>query len=166
MIIESGDDHSRDSQKIFADQRTPIGWFSDASIGIANMQNGTFEDTVDRHPELNPDGRDTDELWRDTQSNGNLSIRAAAFALADLISWTSDRRRGTGEAYSQEQIAAIGYNVGPKMALDIATGHYAFFNDKPLNTSMGPQATNYLDGYNGWWTTADEMICGERVLEC
>jgi hypothetical protein len=108
-------------------------------------------------------------LWRTSVNNEVLSIQAAAYHLRDLIDLQPERS-GTGRAYTQEQLAAIGYNVGRGFMIEIANGAYPSnhpTSDGRPGPPMGPAARAYLIGFDDHWKrTANAWICVEGVIVC
>ena len=163
LVIESEDDRSRDSDAAYFDRFIP-DFIRKASIGMANMQQGTFIETVENNPHAFSRNLPPEHLWRASADDHVLSIRAAAFHLRDLID-RQPTRSGTGTAYSQEQLAAIGYNVGEDFMIEIAAGTYP--STYGTSAPMGKEAQRYLNVFNDHWgRTAGHWICVEAVLEC
>jgi hypothetical protein len=140
---------------------------------MANMQQGIFVSTVENHPSafgLDPMTGEPlrwslppEHQWRASADDHLLSIRVAAYHLRDLIDM-QPTRSGTGAAYTQEQLAAIGYNVGAQFMIEIANGTYPFRYD--TSAPMGREAQHYLNGFDHHWNTASTWICVEGVLVC
>jgi hypothetical protein len=172
LIVESGNDRSDDRRNAYWDEFIP-DVIREASVGIANMQTDTFIITVENHPDAfgqDPDtgkpmqgGFGANYLWELSADDEVLSIRVAAYHLRDLMD-AQPARSGTGAAYTQEQLAAIGYHVGESFMVEIAEGSYP----SKHNTSapMGDAAQDYLTGYDYWRRNATTWICVEGVLVC
>jgi hypothetical protein len=158
LIFESIGDRSGDAWK--ADLPSFVGT---PTIGMANMNEPVFTSTVEKHPILNPTGGDVEDLWDTTVTDNRLSIRAAAYHLRDLMD-AQRTRKGSGLAYSSEELAAIGYNAGVDMMNYIATGRYSEVHHRP--GPMGPMAAHYLGGVRSFLPEAQTWLCDENVLDC
>lgn len=189
LVIESADDRTYDQIWAAIDKDVPDR-FGEPSVGMANMQQDTFVETVlnrpgafgldaqanetysQLHGDITPEQMlrtQAQGLWRDSANDEALSIRAAAYHLRDLMDMQPERS-GTGRAYTQEQLAAIGYNVGPGFMTEIANGTYPSnhpTSDGRPRPPMGPDAQAYLIGFDDHWErTANAWICVEGVLAC
>jgi RHS repeat-associated protein len=176
LIIESHDDRSDDSTGAYWDRFLPDSFNGKnlkPSVGVANMQQGTFVETVNRHGtafNIDPETKmpvgghmGAEGLWRESVDDERLSIRVAAYRLRDLMDM-QPKHEGRGTAYSTEQLAAVGYNIGPELMNQIADGSYP----RRYHTmgAMGEAGESYLKGYNDWWQTANAWICTDKVLQC
>ncbi|MEV6236723.1 lytic transglycosylase domain-containing protein [Lentzea sp. NPDC051838] len=109
----------------------------DASFGVANMHKATFDEAKQ--------GRDfADRDWQELPDDPGLAVAAAAWHLHDLDallpqSWT--------DAYSRDELLALGYNAG-------ASSMLAFAN----NTRPGKLAQAYLDRLRTNWPLAEDAI--------
>ncbi|WP_344348619.1 RHS repeat-associated core domain-containing protein [Catellatospora coxensis] len=178
LIIESADDRSNDETMAWWDRFIPAA-IGSVSVGMANMQMGTFEETVNNHPTefgQNPKtgkplnnsvsgGMGPYGMWKTSINDEKLSIRAAAYRLKDLLAKVPAKPTGTGAAFTREEIAAVGYNVGMEFVDPIGSGTYA---EKygAQGKSMGDSAQAYMNGVKTWWPTADQWLCGDGVINC
>ncbi|MGW5371072.1 transglycosylase SLT domain-containing protein [Streptomyces sp. NPDC004009] len=97
-------------------------WKPEASFGIANMHQATFEEVRRAHGLT---GR-----WEDLRDDPAFAVRAAALHLKDL-----DRRLPERHVrrYSRDELLALGYNAGERNMRAFARG-----------VPPGPMARSYL----------------------
>jgi hypothetical protein len=119
----------------------------DASIGLAQMQLGAFEETLRRHPELS-DGRDTAAQWRSLALDDEQSIVVAAYHLADLSSELS-RVEPSESDLDRGALIMVGWVTGENNMLLVATG------DEPL----GPMGAAYIGYVSSHYQSAYDFYC-------
>ncbi len=106
-----------------------------------------------------------DTSWNNLINNMEFAVTATAYRLADLISLLPDTFSGSGAQFSQEELAAIGYNTPVPNMQAVATGQFRHDNGVP--DVMGPKARSYL--YNDFipmWGVADKVICHSGYYSC
>ncbi len=96
------------------------------------MDKPTFESVKCNHPDV---FRDTS--WNNLINNMEFAVTATAYRLADLISLLPDTFSGSGAQFSQEELAAIGYNTPVPNMQAVATGQFRHDNGVP--DVMGPR---------------------------
>jgi hypothetical protein len=115
------------------------GWLGgqgdEASIGLANFDKQTVEETRAAHPEL---GGSWDELL----DNPKLNIDAMAYRMMDLGAMLPAQLNTT---YSRKELIRMGYRTGVKNMLEVATGQSPDGRREPaprrrLSQTGGPSA--------------------------
>ena|GEM_PF-2026192 len=108
-----------------------------ASLGVANMHQGTFEDTRRGRDFA---GRD----WHELPDDPGLAVEAAAWYLHDLAGALPATWAGP---YTRDELLALGYNAGPGSMRTFAAG------GRP-----GPVAQSYLDRLRAHWDAAARAL--------
>jgi soluble lytic murein transglycosylase-like protein len=120
-----------------ASERAWLNIKPDAALGIANMHRATFEATRQGRDFA---GRD----WQELPDDPDLAIDAAAWYLHDLASQLPAR---LPDAYTRDELLAMGYNAGPGNMRAFARG-----------VPPGAQAQSYLDRLRTNWATAERAV--------
>lgn len=86
-------------------ERAWLKYDPEASLGIANMHRGAYNDVKKNRPFA-------DREWEELPDDRDLAIRAAAWYLHDLDNSLRDGAEKNGP-YSRDELLALGYNAGP-----------------------------------------------------
>jgi RHS repeat-associated protein len=94
-----------------------------ASIGMTQIQERVFDQTIKNHPEA----FSGDEDWGDLLGiNDKLSIKVTAYHLSDLQgALPHGGSRASYRGHTREEILAYGYNAGVDNMIDVAKGQVA-----------------------------------------
>ncbi|WP_045316080.1 hypothetical protein [Lentzea aerocolonigenes] len=109
----------------------------DAAFGVANMHKAAFDEA-----KQNRDFAARD--WQELPDDAGLAVAAAAWHLHDLAAQLPKQRT---DAYTSDELLALGYNAGASTMLACARG------GKP-----NPQAQSYVDKIRANWQKAAEAI--------
>jgi hypothetical protein len=109
----------------------------DAAFGVANMHKAAFDQT-----KRNRDFAARD--WQELPDDTDLAIAAAAWHLHDLA---AQLPRARTEAYTGDELLALGYNAGASTMLACAGG-----------VQPNAQAQSYVDQLRTNWPKADEAL--------
>ena len=132
--------------------------FGKGSIGMANMDEKTYNATKRGH------NGDLYGSWSDMLGDNYLAINAAASRLADLVSSLPEQFGGPGADFTQEELAAIGYNTSMRNMMKVAEGEYVDVNGNP--GIIGDAAASYLRDFSQMWTVADRVVCQSGYFTC
>jgi RHS repeat-associated protein len=132
------------------------------SIGMANMDLDTFTATKRNHPNEIPEWAE----WEDMLTQDDLAITAAAYRLRDLIDALPAEFQGSGQQFSQEELAAVGYNTGQENMFKVAMGTQT--DPKTgKHIDIGPAGYGYLyNGFHPMWDVANKVICQSGYYTC
>ncbi|WP_158619010.1 DNRLRE domain-containing protein [Micromonospora sp. M71_S20] len=103
------------------------------SIGMAQMQEGTFDKTKANHPEIFA-GRE----WSEMVDDNELAITAMAYHVKDLQAELA--AVGNRSSLRTDELIAVGYNQGAKNMLEFAT------SGRAPNPESASDAEKYLNG--------------------
>ncbi|MGW4210904.1 transglycosylase SLT domain-containing protein [Lentzea sp. NPDC004789] len=109
----------------------------DAAFGVANMHKAAFDETKR--------GRDfASRDWQELPDDPALAVAAAAWHVHDLAAQLAQAKT---EAYTHEELLALGYNAGASTMLAVTRG-----------AEPNGQAKSYVDRLRTNWTKAEEAL--------
>ncbi|MET8763743.1 transglycosylase SLT domain-containing protein [Lentzea sp. NPDC004782] len=109
----------------------------DAAFGVANMHKAAFDEAKQ--------GRDfASRDWQELPDDPSLAVAAAAWHVHDLAAQLA---RAKTEAYTREELLALGYNAGASTMLAVTRG-----------AAPNGQAKSYVDRLRTNWAKADEAL--------
>lgn len=109
----------------------------DSAFGVANMHRGTYERTRRDRPFA-------ERAWKELPGDAELAIQAAAWHLHDLHARLPDT---TTDAFTTDELLAMGYNAGARNMLRFAGGR-----------QPGPQALAYVERLRQHREQAEETL--------
>lgn len=118
-------------------ERAWLKYDPDASLGIANMHKGAFEDVKRDRPFADRD-------WEELPDDRDLAVRAAAWYLHDL---SSALPKDVSGDYTRDELLALGYNAGPGNMRAYAGG-----------ADPAASVRGYLEKLRGNWGRAAEAV--------
>ena len=109
----------------------------DAAFGIANMHQAAYDQTRRGRPFAN-------RAWGELPDDPDLAVQAEAWYLHDLAKQLPARH---GDAYTTDELLALGYNAGPANMKAFAKG-----------TKPGARAQQYVTTLRENWAKAGRAV--------
>jgi RHS repeat-associated protein len=124
---------------------------SPPSLGWANVQEDVFNQVRENHPDVFGDAR-----WTDMIFDKDLSVRVAAYRLADAQALAeSNATPAMRRRWTPQEVAAAIYNIGDDNFLDSVD-----------RGQLGPHGTTYATSVRRYSQRTDRIVCQSGVWGC